>query len=48
VYLVAARGEYELEQRINLLKEAATRQRAAENLHPFAARRSKEGTIPKC
>src|SRR5579871_1641620 len=36
VHLVAARGDYEVEQWVNLLKGAATRQLLAENLHPFA------------
>ncbi|HTU88791.1 MAG TPA: transposase [Gemmataceae bacterium] len=48
MHLVAARQEYEVEQLVNLLKGAATRQLLAERLHPFAELRSKNGTIPKC
>jgi REP element-mobilizing transposase RayT len=48
VHLVTARGNYDVEQLVQLLKGAATRQLLAASLHPFAEQRSKKGTVPKC
>lgn len=47
VHMVVARHGYIVEQIVNLLKGAATRELAAEQLHPLAAYPTKTGRLPK-
>lgn len=47
VHLVIARHRYKVEQIVNLLKGAATRQLICENLRPLAAFPTRTGRVPK-
>ena len=46
VHLVVARHRYRIEQVVNLLKGAATRQLLADGLHPFQSLRDSDGSMP--
>jgi len=48
VHLVIARHAYEVEESVKLLKGDATRQLLAEELHPFAQRKTANRQVPKC
>lgn len=48
VHLVVARHRCKVEWVVNQLKGAATRQLLEEQLHPFAAWRRPDGTVPMC
>jgi hypothetical protein len=45
---VIARHAYEVEEIVKLLKGDATRQLLAEELHPFAQRKTANRQVPKC
>lgn len=47
VHLVIARHAYRVEQIVNLLKGAATREMIADGMHPFAAFPTRTGRMPK-
>jgi REP element-mobilizing transposase RayT len=47
VHMVIDRHGYSVEQIVNLLKGAATRELLAEGMHPFAAQRDASGRPPK-